>query len=777
MSKAAEDTTEVARVEDKSSNDNETMRKRTGGLNPKKRVSQACGRCRTRKDKCDGKRPACSTCAAADEVCTYDPATKKRGLPEGYVRGIEKFWGISLRKSEGLEESVMHILTEETSVANLDSFAKLWNDKEDGETLLETWRKSNVFQELERLLPILDLSDDKPGKRKRADNAPSRRLENTTNPPLSASVSSRIEPEQRASPARIPVQKDDFLNAPPSRIGSSIIPPGVPAHTAPSLPGRAWHLIDIFFSYTHCWFPIIEKPDLLKISYQYSANNSALSSHQSGNHAVLWAILAYADHQSGAIAPSTESNDPGRFGDWTADKFYRESKMLIPAEEGLFELGHVQALLILTLLNMGLGHWSRAWLLVGQAARVAINLGLDKGRGIESKNVRVFLCCFTLDTLVALHLDRKPQLRVSDLKSVGAIEEDGSDEWNPWVDSLSLERRPAEYRPGPAAIVSTFNRLIPLIKILNSISHDDSTGTARVDKCQELMDELGSCGQILPTQFTPTPNSRSEKGPPFLPHQYHLHLAHLGALAAVRTHLDTSDTSSRISDATTIETFVTSAHQAMCLLIRYSESFGLSIVPPTFDCFITIALRSFRKVPRRVLDEQRVTYTEWQENMLRSLSAMATVWPTFDVLKTSLTKPSLSSDSPHQSTLPPLTAINQFNTNEQALSQLTPQSMAPDKPASGYNPSVAIRESGQHPIRTDSDTRPQNGTTHSISSDLVSNAGSSTSLQGSTMTWNQFAEQSLADSRNGFNTAGTFGSHVDGDSTFNEFAAIDAMEW
>jgi hypothetical protein len=41
---------------------------------PRKRVSQACDRCRSRKDKCDGKKPVCSTCAALEQVCSYDPA-------------------------------------------------------------------------------------------------------------------------------------------------------------------------------------------------------------------------------------------------------------------------------------------------------------------------------------------------------------------------------------------------------------------------------------------------------------------------------------------------------------------------------------------------------------------------------------------------------------------------------------------------------------------------------------------------------------------------------
>lgn len=38
----------------------------------------------------------------------------------------------------------------------------------------------------------------------------------------------------------------------------------------PELPSETWHLIDVYFSYTHSWLPIMEKHDLLRTSYQYS---------------------------------------------------------------------------------------------------------------------------------------------------------------------------------------------------------------------------------------------------------------------------------------------------------------------------------------------------------------------------------------------------------------------------------------------------------------------------------------------------------------------------
>jgi hypothetical protein len=53
--------------------------------------------------------------------------------------------------------------------------------------------------------------------------------------------------------------------------------PAVVGNEMPDLPSETWHLIDVYFSYTHSWLPIIEKHDLLKTSYQYSQNRSSLS--------------------------------------------------------------------------------------------------------------------------------------------------------------------------------------------------------------------------------------------------------------------------------------------------------------------------------------------------------------------------------------------------------------------------------------------------------------------------------------------------------------------
>jgi hypothetical protein len=54
-------------------------------VGPRKRVTQACDQCRVRKEKCDNVKPVCKNCTTQETTCTYEPRTKKRGVPGGKI--------------------------------------------------------------------------------------------------------------------------------------------------------------------------------------------------------------------------------------------------------------------------------------------------------------------------------------------------------------------------------------------------------------------------------------------------------------------------------------------------------------------------------------------------------------------------------------------------------------------------------------------------------------------------------------------------------------------
>ncbi|OCL05035.1 hypothetical protein AOQ84DRAFT_278483, partial [Glonium stellatum] len=60
-----------------------------------KQVTSACGRCRRRKSKCDGQRPACGDCIACRLNCEYDTGegeTREGSLKRQISRLKERLW-------------------------------------------------------------------------------------------------------------------------------------------------------------------------------------------------------------------------------------------------------------------------------------------------------------------------------------------------------------------------------------------------------------------------------------------------------------------------------------------------------------------------------------------------------------------------------------------------------------------------------------------------------------------------------------------------------------
>jgi hypothetical protein len=629
-----------------------------GKQGPRKRVSQACDRCRSRKDKCDGKKPACSTCVTNDRQCSYVANVKKRGLPEGYVRGLEKLWGLAIREVRGVEDNLSSVISSEDGN---DTFLDTWNDESNSETLVETWRKSYISKELERILSLPESTET--GKRKRAesDSTGEKKIgldidhtglvdsfQSNTEKPLAVwsdrKYEQRPQDEYRASPSVPRYLQQEYLEGSSESILSPVSHPTVSSNgpaiavDAPELPSETWHLLDVYFSYTHSWLPIIEKHDILRTSYQYSQsrNNVSVSGQGSGDHAVLWAAIAYAKFQHRAI-----NNIPHAQGHvaemvWTAERMYVQARKLIPTEEGVFELGHIQALLILALANLGNGYSSRAWLLVGQAVRIAIDLGLDKPKDdifaplrSKSRNKHVFLGCFAIDTIIAARLEHRPHLRTDDLDQVGSVEEDGLEEWDPWTDCLSVRRSITGNTRGPASLLSTFNKLIQVLTILNeAICISDSSKTVQLSTTLLEKLHIWSRDQTSPIYLDSAVMSGNQVAC-LLPHHYSLHLSYFNTLA--KTQLLAHDEG---KESVNLEPSTRSARQIVDLLKQHSNNFGPLIVPPTFEYFTKTAYDVVREVNDSI-ESTHIKLNDWKHNLDNCLEAMEPAWPAFESFKDS----------------------------------------------------------------------------------------------------------------------------------------------
>lgn len=449
------------------------------------RVSRACTRCRQRKDRCDGGTPSCLNCLNADQPCSYDTATKKRGLPEGYVRAVEKLWAVTFTRVPGLEDALLQMLQQDR-----DLLANIWNHREIGEELHTRWKDSRMFQELETFLASVDHSAAAGSKRKRE-----RDEEDELDPSLGLNT---ILPPLRAL-HDIPKIRDGAAQPNPS-----LGPVPLLATRRIQLPAAASEALGHYFKITHCWFPILDRPQILRQCYELSRSATEIS-ESNEPLAVLTAVLAYTCRQSSVskqvvMLPGVDS-----------DEMSKVSRQCIPSIHGFFTLSHLQALLILALADITIGSWESAWRIVGLAARILLD-----NSDVASGRTRDFLAtqqgCLILDTLISAKLNRQPQFRHYHHPTRAYLRPDGHEEWEPWPGSVE-----------PAFVISCFNSLTKLSAFLNVFVCEQEVSTDHFGP--NRVDELLANLDALALDYPPASQlSSSQDGPP---HQTWLKIMHL----------------------------------------------------------------------------------------------------------------------------------------------------------------------------------------------------------------------------------------------------------
>ncbi|KAF2191329.1 hypothetical protein K469DRAFT_656115 [Zopfia rhizophila CBS 207.26] len=449
-------------------------------LGKRSRVSRACDQCRVAREKCDGIQPVCFTCATSNRACSYTANQKKRGIQPGYIRTLELTLAWLFDNGADTERLLNTKLAQEGTASEL-----LGKDTNDSNKLHKKWRKSKFCKDIDKLLSGAKILGPEGNKSPESDEQDSDAGEKKSpEDPTSASsnIASRIIPG--VSSRSVP------------------LPPGEEEDAQPTtLPANIWRLFDVYFSHTQCWFPISEKHDVLKISYSYPTNGLHLSASVpgSGDHAELWSIFALASLQD---MTTTFSSGMERSVELHASpqRLYNIARNLIPNELGAFQLGHVKALLILSLFNLSQSIPEAAWLLVGHAARILTGIEAMESRELpHSRFKHVFAGCFMLETILSMQLKRRSHLQPSDLIRIGKINEDGLEEWQPWTGCLDSES--AKYQSiarAPVLSLSSFNRLVEIVGI---ISMAESFENPNKFPSQEIIHRLEAWKASLPPTF------------------------------------------------------------------------------------------------------------------------------------------------------------------------------------------------------------------------------------------------------------------------------------
>lgn len=426
----------------------------------RQRVSRACDQCRAAREKCDGKQPICFPCAFQKRNCTYQSSPKKRGVQTGYIKTLEVALAWLFDKVPGTEDALENLLMHDGSQTQSLLVGK---DSERSNRLHKRWRKSKVQKEIDRILSGGHVSQTRADKSSPSDNDESDTAQSDKAAPIKLQ-------DSNSTAGPVPSVNGSSLRIIDGQ-GSSLT-----ASKLTRLPPDYWRLLDIYFSYTHCWFPILEKQDLLKTVYLYPTEGLDIlrTDTASACHAELWAALALASYQDASSAKSTAQSD-STDANHSPDDLYAIARSLTLSEDGEFDVQHARALLLLALVNIGKGKKTSAWILIGLAHRIALDM-TELPRGEEQSPKRataVLMGCCILDTLISVHRKGLPGLEAAAIIENLSIPEDNLDEWQPWAPCDGFGKDPsgpAISSRSPAYSLTTFNQLYDVFKFLRKRS-------------------------------------------------------------------------------------------------------------------------------------------------------------------------------------------------------------------------------------------------------------------------------------------------------------------
>ncbi|KAJ5729458.1 C6 zinc finger domain protein [Penicillium malachiteum] len=396
----------------------------------RRRIYRACDQCRRRKSKCDGEQPICSICSSAGRDCTYQTGGGRRGLAPGYVRSLEIILGLVCQNVPNTEATIHGIL--------FDPPGKNFFRSRQANNALNAWRNSKLSKNVSHLLsPNEDINDDldwEPSEDKDEDE----RMDDEPNSQLEVIETVEVnETTQSALPRSEQVQAPILQQSNPFNI---------------QVPENTPNLLDFYFTYTHCWFPIVERRELLRAMH---LGPGLAASGTSSSLILLWSVILYSSIMS-------NTNIPGLPTPAIIQLSIQQQAL---ANWESLELGHIQAMLMLTLIHIAASNVCLAWSLVGQATRMLLTFSpaAKKHRFTHTFNGAVFL-----ENILSATLGKTPGLPQHEQSKPGPVEEDDVDEWDVWTASRASVNGNRK-APAPLRALSTFNAIRNIMTYLSQI--------------------------------------------------------------------------------------------------------------------------------------------------------------------------------------------------------------------------------------------------------------------------------------------------------------------
>lgn len=554
---------------------------------------------------------------------------------------MEKLWALSICNIDGFEDALLEILGTTTESAERRSkLMSVWTDDASSESLHDTWKTSRLYGALEKMLSNSEVSPPGTGKRSRNlyESRADERLGSSVlrvtcdSTPLGPKAHRVVGPSSHSSGVKRSRLSHQTLGA-----DVSLSPNGL--HATLQLPPNTSQLLDVYFTATHSWFPVIAKHNILRASYLYANApvSFATATPGSGDHAALWAILSYTINQS---RTSLQKGSAGQTH--LVREYYAAARDLIPSEKESLELGHVQALLLLTLVNIGLEDWTAAWLLSGQATRMAIAMELGVHSNTQQSEAlrqgkAVFLGCFVLDSLLSFRLSRCPAMSPNDLARVGLLQEDGLEEWNSWTDVLppsQASHKKSPPRRGPLLTLSCFNRLVELASVLNKISRNLSMGYQPSSFAQQLILDLKKWDDGLPLgcRLIGPESIYPERHSALLPHQSYLGLTYVATLLWLDHRLISGEPGPHRSQQPASVGANKLLYRGLSMISQHLENFPTCGVPPIFELALRTIMEQAITLRENADPPDNFPFARWADEFQQKTKPLASTWPVYESL-------------------------------------------------------------------------------------------------------------------------------------------------
>ncbi|KAI1335982.1 fungal-specific transcription factor domain-containing protein [Xylariaceae sp. FL0016] len=470
------------------------------------RVALACQRCKTRKQKCDGQRPACASCARLSIKCVYIvPLVPAAGEKKLYIKALEQ----RVAELESCLTSLGHAGPGNDHLARLaqtsSSQPQTMLPGNASNQAVQPMRQSSEDDGNDILLAVRDLSLSASGHYVGA----------SSNITIGRVLSSVVHSQRSANPyghdeqasleGDDPAPKSVYSTNQGDVMGVPILSPSV-----------ATRLMQGWFRHIATRYPVIHSARLIEL------HNNRDNLTDDYERAILHIIYAV----SGRWLESA-----GEMGHFFSDQHYDLAFEEIDTILRMRDSRTVDYLLLMALYCTRAPRDPGAWTYVGAAMRLCVELGLHRRPRrpqltVEGEmNKRRFWTAYFLDRDISIAIGRPPSLSDHDIDAELPFDIDENTLDQDFIQQAAM--RVTDTPMNPPTTLTSFIHRTRLKKIESEIQHIvyrvDNTNQVPDNTVNMFLDQLNSWKDAIPydsKNYVHTPDTAYE-GMEFYTIHYH----------------------------------------------------------------------------------------------------------------------------------------------------------------------------------------------------------------------------------------------------------------